>query len=632
MIDRARACAKHGLRPGLKLRPAALFLLILGALPALTFSQNVLPGGGGATESQNHRAFATLGQGITGTTRNGELQIYCGFPFTLSSILSGSLPDTAHGFADSPGTIRISLSENATSATLHYRVGGQQRFYHVTMSTVGKSEKWEGSIPVDHMTIKGIQYYVSAGDGSPPDLVLPGGAPDAALANMEIAVEDFKIFTLPAKSYRSLGLPLEMADAAHNVVFDEFGAYDKKQWRYCTYDPDEPNKYLEPGAPAVPGQGFWIITRYPKFINVSGNSIPLDKNFVLPLDNGWNQIANPFAFAISQDRITRSENVGTDPFHSYDSLQSDNHYPDVGLTNSLEAYKGYWIHNDGPDGETLTFDIIGGGSKDGSKSGPPSLVPDDDEIGWSVGVKVSAGDFGDQNNHFGLRAEATSDKDPFDFWEPPLPPGGYAGLTFLTPEDDWLITDYRDPNSTGERWRLQMSSDQVDVRFQIRFIPDRDLPSNWRVLVIDPATLLEYDVLAGDLVTGRVGSKDFTRTWQILAGEDDYVTSERQAIQEEYNRGITNFSLAPAFPNPFEATTGTTISMTTPRTTARTLRIYDLRGRVVKTLQAGWVDQGLTRINWYGDDDSGHRAAAGVYFVRMQAAGHDFIKKVVLLR
>jgi hypothetical protein len=59
--------------------------------------------------------------------------------------------------------------------------------------------------------------------------------------------------------------------------------------------------------------------------------------------------------------------------------------------------------------------------------------------------------------------------------------------------------------------------------------------------------------------------------------------------------------------------------------------VYDVAGRRVAQLVDESMAAGYHVVQWNGDD--GHnRAASGVYFVRMQAAGLSFTRRVVLLR
>ncbi|MGB9721798.1 MAG: T9SS type A sorting domain-containing protein, partial [bacterium] len=42
--------------------------------------------------------------------------------------------------------------------------------------------------------------------------------------------------------------------------------------------------------------------------------------------------------------------------------------------------------------------------------------------------------------------------------------------------------------------------------------------------------------------------------------------------------------------------------------------------------------QSFNQVVWYGDDDSGRRLPAGVYFVRLQTENDSKVEKAVLIR
>ena len=50
-----------------------------------------------------------------------------------------------------------------------------------------------------------------------------------------------------------------------------------------------------------------------------------------------------------------------------------------------------------------------------------------------------------------------------------------------------------------------------------------------------------------------------------------------------------------------------------PRAAAGSLRILDVRGRVVRTLHQGQLAAGRTSVSWDGTNDYGRPLAAGVY-------------------
>jgi flagellar hook assembly protein FlgD len=83
-------------------------------------------------------------------------------------------------------------------------------------------------------------------------------------------------------------------------------------------------------------------------------------------------------------------------------------------------------------------------------------------------------------------------------------------------------------------------------------------------------------------------------------------------------------------PNPFNSQT--TISFTLAEAQGVSLRIYDLKGAVVRTLLDGSVLPADSHdAVWDGRDDGGLDVAAGVYFYRLEAGGADVTKKMTLL-
>jgi hypothetical protein len=82
-------------------------------------------------------------------------------------------------------------------------------------------------------------------------------------------------------------------------------------------------------------------------------------------------------------------------------------------------------------------------------------------------------------------------------------------------------------------------------------------------------------------------------------------------------------------PNPFHPST--VISMDLPSAGATHVEIYDLQGRLVKRLVNTWLPAGRHAVTWDGTDTQGRRAAAGVYFSRVAAAGRTTGQRLVKL-
>jgi hypothetical protein len=85
-----------------------------------------------------------------------------------------------------------------------------------------------------------------------------------------------------------------------------------------------------------------------------------------------------------------------------------------------------------------------------------------------------------------------------------------------------------------------------------------------------------------------------------------------------------------ARPNPFNPRT--TIEYGVAKDGPVVVRIFDLSGRLVRTLVDADLAAGDYRAEWYGRDDEGREAASGVYFVRIEAKGFADGRKIVLLK
>jgi hypothetical protein len=85
-------------------------------------------------------------------------------------------------------------------------------------------------------------------------------------------------------------------------------------------------------------------------------------------------------------------------------------------------------------------------------------------------------------------------------------------------------------------------------------------------------------------------------------------------------------------PNPFRAGESVLVSLALPRAAAADLRIYDVQGRLVRTLIARELGAGSHVASWDGTRESGGPAPAGVYFVRLRAGEAESRRKVVMIR
>jgi hypothetical protein len=91
----------------------------------------------------------------------------------------------------------------------------------------------------------------------------------------------------------------------------------------------------------------------------------------------------------------------------------------------------------------------------------------------------------------------------------------------------------------------------------------------------------------------------------------------------------TAFAMYQNAPNPFNPVT--TIRYDVPAGGGEvSILIYDVVGRLVRTLVSGPQVPGRKTVTWQGRDNRGQRVSSGVYFCRMRAAGYERTMKMTI--
>ncbi len=90
------------------------------------------------------------------------------------------------------------------------------------------------------------------------------------------------------------------------------------------------------------------------------------------------------------------------------------------------------------------------------------------------------------------------------------------------------------------------------------------------------------------------------------------------------------FALEQNYPNPFNPTT--TIAFTLPVKVHTNLSIFNLRGKLVRTLVNEVLTEGQKQAEWDGRDARGNPVTSGVYFYRLEAGSKVMTRKMVLIK
>lgn len=100
--------------------------------------------------------------------------------------------------------------------------------------------------------------------------------------------------------------------------------------------------------------------------------------------------------------------------------------------------------------------------------------------------------------------------------------------------------------------------------------------------------------------------------------------------EQQMSAVLKTFTLMQNYPNPFNPTTN--IIFAIPRPNVVSVRIYDVTGRLVKTLVNEFRSAGEHVVMWDGRNDEGQKASSGMYINEIRYDGSVMTRKMLMLK
>jgi flagellar hook assembly protein FlgD len=72
--------------------------------------------------------------------------------------------------------------------------------------------------------------------------------------------------------------------------------------------------------------------------------------------------------------------------------------------------------------------------------------------------------------------------------------------------------------------------------------------------------------------------------------------------------------------------------MVIPVSGEASLKVFDVRGRLVSTLMDRKITAGQHALHWGGANADGRRVASGIYFMKLETRKGSLVKKMVISR
>jgi len=192
--------------------------------------------------------------------------------------------------------------------------------------------------------------------------------------------------------------------------------------------------------------------------------------------------------------------------------------------------------------------------------------------------------------------------------------GGFGGLgnidvdpLFRNPTDG----DGPDYDGLSALWHLQSGSPCIDAGHPSSSYNDVEDPENPGYALYPAMGTLLNDM-------GAFGGQGFA---DFVGIEDDDQINEL-IIQNRIN----------VYPNPFNASSQISLQLNSDdKKLPVTLGVYNVKGQLVKTI----LDNSIINeqiLNWNGNDNTGNRAASGIYFLKLETNSTTNLKKVMLIK
>ncbi|MBL8025425.1 MAG: T9SS type A sorting domain-containing protein, partial [Fibrobacteres bacterium] len=285
----------------------------------------------------------------------------------------------------------------------------------------------------------------------------------------------------------------------------------------------------------------------------------------------------------------------------------------------LSPWEGYYVMNTGTSTITMRIPSIATVIKQ-SKISVDAYA---DSSKWVLEWRVSNGKSSAQNNFFGTVARK-------DGWLPPGAPGRTFSTAFVSNGMDFIEVYTKDGQKNGI-WNIEIKTTDNNEDFTASIAGMDRLPDDVHLALLDMKRKVKVTISKAGEFNFAVDKVDDVRSFKLIAGDSAFVAKNSAGF------GLLpkEFSLSSNVPNPFNPSTliKYAVAEKGKGRVAVSIKVYDARGRFVKTLINSKHESGYYTVQWNSKNEYGKSVGSGAYFYRI-TIGRDFVKtrKMVMLK
>ena len=407
-----------------------------------------------------------------------------------------------------------------------------------------------------------------------------------------------------ATAYNIISVPLQLEDSLiSNVIVPDFGRYNPRQYRIFQYRDGAHAEFNEGADWLTPGEGTWIITRRARQFNSGpGRVVPANdaQPFQWQLQPGWNQVGNPYPYALTWSDVVRANPTVIDSVEDF--LAFNNGYE---AANLIDAFRGGFIFANA----TVTLDIPVRKNPSVnrlSRLRDLSAGPLDADF-WRVPLRVNQGEWQQSIAAVGMHPEA---KEGYDHWDASVPPRLREYLELRFEEEKHprgaLSQDLVAPQEEYV-WEFEVATNLDEREVRLSWDTNAFGQSSKRLVLFDVAEQTAIDM--GETEEYRSYADSESRRFRLYYGDAAFI---QQALQPD------RVHLGQAYPNPTQGSVIIPFALPPGSGYEVQLSVVDMQGRVLYQGEKNRFDSGFQAMKWDGRDQRGQSPPPGLYLYRLK--------------
>lgn len=546
----------------------ALFLDIVGLMPNTQYKYRVRAG--------NATGQSSYSNVVSAITQGGGAS-----PLNFGAVNYGNSITTPPGSA----SINVSVAggTGVYTAVLRHQgiLGGGFQSITMTETSIGV---FDVTLTSDLFDELGVEFDIEVNDGI-TSISDTGNRIFWAFNDAQSSSIPFASFGGKLENWNLFSIPFQLEDNLIQSVFDEMGSTPYlTQWRLMQYKNagNGDGDYVDSGSGInrlEVGKGYWFNAIADVVVKIGAGSVTSSIPFTMNLQQGWNQIGNPYNIPISWNKVL-SDN-GNPP--TVASLQTFS-----GITQStgdvIEPFKGAFVWSDANESIIIDPRTV---KSSGKVAANPNEIAENNLDGdtWKIDLSLQYGKIHEHLGGFGMHPNALVNKDPFDHLALPRFIF-FSDLYSLHQQEQypWFATDIV-PTAPKHVWAFNLSSNKTNEPALLTW--------NMAALESYSANLLLVDKSNGTLVDMKTQP-----SYQVNLAQGD-LQFEVHYLSPGETFEPTTLILGHAYPNP--ATSKAIIPVMIPPDIAEVgfrLSIHDVMGREIKVLANGKYKSGLQEFVW----------------------------------